>query len=469
MENEISLTFNSNDDFNIEYADVQRTKNIAFATEEYCETKCDYFTTCCANRDVCLKKLFEDILETLTPREEDVLKLSFGYDDNIKSLEEIAIKYEIPEDRVWQIQAKALRKMRHPSRSKKIKPFLFDIFSVQVENFYTGLTTQIFGIEEADLLEFKLGIDFDIVDKEKNSNKSPTQIKKELCSPIKDVKELQPFSTFLANRGITTLNQLLRSSEQQLSSIAFENSDTLLFDILKKTDDMGYRFKFYSFGTTIQEAFCEKIKEIISDTSIYCEQVLDLPLATTFKLLEYKISSVGDLVDRIVNLKSTHALKLEMQQEIDSFLITKNLVITFDDSTLFYLSKYNVDAFTVRLIDWMLQNGYSVNELLLDLKASNLRFLEAVKYICKKFPLFVEQIKHEFKIGLIDDLDFSIRTYNCLRRAGIHTIDDLLKLSDDDLGRVRNLGRGCIEEIYRTLSVYGLLGDSNLTNNEEAE
>ena len=66
-----------------------------------------------------------DVLKTLTPREAKVLSLRFGLDDgNPKTLEEVGKVFNVTRERIRQIEAKALRKLRHPSRSKKLKDFL---------------------------------------------------------------------------------------------------------------------------------------------------------------------------------------------------------------------------------------------------------------------------------------------------------------------------------------------------------
>ena len=66
-----------------------------------------------------------DVLNTLTPREEKVLRLRFGLDDgNQRTLEEVGREFKVTRERIHQIEAKALRKLRHPSRSKKLKDYL---------------------------------------------------------------------------------------------------------------------------------------------------------------------------------------------------------------------------------------------------------------------------------------------------------------------------------------------------------
>jgi len=72
-----------------------------------------------------LREQLIEVLDSLTPREQKVLKLRFGLDDGrARTLEEVGKEFEVTRERIRQIEAKALRKLRHPSRSKKLKDFL---------------------------------------------------------------------------------------------------------------------------------------------------------------------------------------------------------------------------------------------------------------------------------------------------------------------------------------------------------
>ena len=72
-----------------------------------------------------LKEQLNDVLSTLTDREAKVLKLRFGLEDGrSRTLEEVGKEFDVTRERIRQIEAKALRKLRHPSRSKKVKDFL---------------------------------------------------------------------------------------------------------------------------------------------------------------------------------------------------------------------------------------------------------------------------------------------------------------------------------------------------------
>ena len=72
-----------------------------------------------------LREQLDEVLETLTEREQKVIRLRFGMDDGrARTLEEVGKEFEVTRERIRQIEAKALRKLRHPSRSKKLKDYL---------------------------------------------------------------------------------------------------------------------------------------------------------------------------------------------------------------------------------------------------------------------------------------------------------------------------------------------------------
>ena len=65
----------------------------------------------------------------------------------------------------------------------------------------------------------------------------------------------------------------------------------------------------------------------------------------------------------------------------------------------------------------------------------------------------------------IEELDLSVRSFNCLKRAGINTVEDLISKSEDDMMKVRNLGRKSLEEVINKLAMMGLhLADEDNNN-----
>ncbi|MDE2349509.1 MAG: sigma-70 family RNA polymerase sigma factor, partial [Gammaproteobacteria bacterium] len=74
-----------------------------------------------------LRDVVKDILDSLTPREAKVLRMRFGIDMNTDhTLEEVGKQFDVTRERIRQIEAKALRKLRHPSRSEQLRSFLMD-------------------------------------------------------------------------------------------------------------------------------------------------------------------------------------------------------------------------------------------------------------------------------------------------------------------------------------------------------
>ena len=75
--------------------------------------------------NVNLQEHTESVLKTLTPREEQIIKMRFGIGDGSEhTLEEVGQRFAVTSERIRQIEAKALRKLRHPSRSRKLRAFL---------------------------------------------------------------------------------------------------------------------------------------------------------------------------------------------------------------------------------------------------------------------------------------------------------------------------------------------------------
>ena len=92
-----------------------------FIEDEVIENPVDYTTR------IVLREQLNEVLDTLTDREENVLRLRFGLDDGkMRTLEDVGKVFNVTRERIRQIEAKALRKLRHPSRSRQLKDFMED-------------------------------------------------------------------------------------------------------------------------------------------------------------------------------------------------------------------------------------------------------------------------------------------------------------------------------------------------------
>lgn len=125
---------NSSEVINKETIQLPKIEWDDYSSADYCTAKCVYFDKCAGNRERCVKKEVENLLETLTEREEMVLKLRWGfYKNKCFTLDEVAECLEVTCERARQIEAKALRKLRHPFRRN-----LFSITGIDIENLSLG-------------------------------------------------------------------------------------------------------------------------------------------------------------------------------------------------------------------------------------------------------------------------------------------------------------------------------------------
>jgi len=417
---------------------------------EYCGNNCAFYKGCYANSELCIKRVFEEILNTIAPREAYVVKKIYGYDGYVCSKQELATDLEIDCERIEQIEAKALRKLRHPSRSKKLKKYFFDIYCTG-ENFYSRLLTGIFGeADDETKAEIKLGIDFSIVYKEKCLLKSPADVKKELNKRIDEIQEFFPYAEEIRNLNILTFDHLIHTPQSRLLSFVFGDNDAEFLQFARQIESMGYRFKDRDFN--LENALAEKVAQIIKDGSLFDETIEDLSIKTTIKLLKYDICTYEDLLRRISFVLTCDEFTQEETDAIQKTLLSKGFVYKSDNSESIYLTNKFIEDFCVSFVQWMIEHKQSIFRLTENLKVKNLNMLQAIYYIKSIYQDF-EFPTRIFSIdSTIEELELSVRSYNCLKRAEINTVEQLLELTDDDLMKVRNLGQKGVNEIKEILS-----------------
>ncbi len=433
-----------------------------FYSAEYCINHCAFHKTCYANHSICIKQIINEILKTLSPREMNVIKLACGYNGVKMTSEDIAAKYSRTPERIEQIKAKAFRKLRHPSRSKKLKPFIYDVFTVSENDFYASLLSGIFGINPSELPDVRLGIDFDVIHSGEMSQKSPSEIKTELECPIEKIEVLNPYLDKVSILNITSLNHLLHTSRVDLLLKAFNLDDVSFFDMVNCVNKKGYRFKDAFLNSVIEDLFTEKLIPLVIDESVLSQSLLDLPLNIVLKLMDLNIGTIEDLINQIQGLKASKKISNDEIVRIEQFLKDKKVIFEISDTSVEYLSKEKTEIFIKQLIDWMIRNRHSIFTLIERLKPNDCAPLENLEYIFKQYPEFFESILVNVKRDIdyeatIEELDLSVRAFNCLKCAGVDTVADLVELSEDDLrARNRNIGYKVIKEIQDTLLRHGV-------------
>jgi DNA-directed RNA polymerase specialized sigma subunit len=116
-----------------------------FSSADYCTVTCEFNNTCNGERETCLKKAFANLLDTLSEKEQAVLKLRFGFCGNKPlTCAEIANHLAIKAEEVRRVCGIAIRKLRHPSRRKVILNRKSDYLSAKADS-YKNLIAEVFG------------------------------------------------------------------------------------------------------------------------------------------------------------------------------------------------------------------------------------------------------------------------------------------------------------------------------------
>ena len=189
--------------------------------EDFCVTKCVYFDKCSGKREHCVKKAFDDIMKTLTPREEMVLKLRWGFYKNKRfTLEDVAQCLNVTRERVRQIEAKAFRKLRHPSRVVRLTNGVA-ITAESSSEFYEKLVAGILA-------------------KKENIDTSATKI--EICetTAIEGIGLSVRAYYYLKRAQFSTVSDLLAKKVIDILRIKHLGPKTTL-EILSKLDELGFR------------------------------------------------------------------------------------------------------------------------------------------------------------------------------------------------------------------------------------
>lgn len=513
-----------------------------------------------------LRERLDDVLKTLTPREEGVVRMRFGLDDGRpKTMEEVGMEFNITRERVRQIEAKALRKLRHPYRSRCLKDYLDD------EPRFYGIRGRITSdisytqsrfindiirrfnlrgfhiIEEAPLkagtirilrlkgyqvleqlsdltfedLEFLnvamridliLGLARNMMRLKDCSREEYPKINTYLQEKIKCVEcgndiivtnwsqvsgrctncqerknrmcqkkdILASVSSFNVDTGfiftnvnivICLVSQLPFYSELTIESAELITVDERCFPLYFVAEGDGLdKVSLSSItGKDIAFSLCEEIHTRLSQIKLCLS---DKQTGYTYTYL-FKVDTHEDfysnvyytakLFDYEEEYNMTECQKCEMSRMILEQIAKMNgIAIPSLDCELD--GECMGSKFSCELVENYLANA--LNEKMRQGEEITLAGLYSIPYenVIKIKDKQQEecdyekdnQSYHHLMMLTLEELDLSIRTYNCLKRAGINTVSDLVSKTFDDMVKVRNLGRRSFDEVILKLKSLGL-------------
>ena len=165
------------------------------------------------------------------------------------------------------------------------------------------------------------------------------------------------------------------------------------------------------------------------------------------------------MLARIFFVKASKNISEEEKQLIDEYLASKKLLCYFDENHTkkVYISSALFNDFIDNLITWLKGNCISVSSLMNDLsKSQGVSVVSLYEMINANFGDFkfsgFENPKNALLItSYIEELNLSVRAFNCLKRAGINTLQDLISLSKEDLTKIKKISPKALDEIIEKL------------------
>lgn len=334
---------------------LSETKESPFGKTRYCKEHCEFYSKCMGNCETCVKDTFKKAFETLMPREEKIICLSFGIERKQHSLEEIAkeifpILYDSDRtyymQRVRQLQSKALRKLRHPRCAKTLHKGSMGVvlFASPEETSYSKLWSAIFG----------------------ESNRAALY---------------EEFTVLAANeKAREEAKKLLEKEKAEWQEKKQESQARITISTTVTNCYFGNKFE----GGTLE-------------AEITVEKLIQLDGVSLFKECGYNKTTFEEIV-----------------------LVLGSHDLYFCDCNENYRSNLS-------------------------------------SYMQKIYNDCADKVSLKTLEMTIEELDFSVRTYNCLKRAGIYTVRDLTERTYEQMVKVRNLGEKSLEEeVIQKLASLGL-------------
>ena len=201
----------------------------------YCVSKCKYYSECQGNINVCIVRLFQQVLSTLTAREMDILRWRYGFVDGKNCPRtKIAEKYSLSVERIKEIELYALKKLRHPKRGRILRQAT-KLLSLNTTTPYARLYKAVFGTNEIDDENYDFTIPLLPVSAKTSSTICLDEIEISNCDfSVRTIG-------CLSHNGIKTLGELLQLDFTSLQKIRNLGKKSII-EIYLTLDAMGTRF-----------------------------------------------------------------------------------------------------------------------------------------------------------------------------------------------------------------------------------
>lgn len=371
--------------------------------------------------------IIDEVLGTLTEREEEFIRLYFKEG---LSRKEIAQKFDCSSSNVSLILNKALRKLRHPCRSKKLRAGYHSL-------------------EEIDeYAEKKL---YDLNQREEKLNEREVRFREKLQKREEQIKERErifreeilPFSQDERENKIREYESILSQTIEQVDSIAKIHKD--LYDRLKD---------YHTAMAAVADAFStiKQARESMNNSM----SMIGILTISEMQLVESANSKLESMD------QSDHQFENSIAKAQDAISkVNKNL---YDQLTVYQtcitgiIDTFETIAKEKDFMDTFMEQIKSLirNELLL-IKATNSK-LEPLNHSVEVFKTLNQETFDTLYYGdiTVEELDLSVRSFNCLKRARINTVEDLMNKDVEEMLKVRNLGRKSFDEVAEKIHSMGL-------------
>lgn len=279
----------------------------------------------------CIECQLDDVLQTLTPKEQCILRFRFGFDDGIvKTLEEVGEIFRVTRERIRQVEAKGLKKLRHPSRSKKIRDFVdewdgyngYDVYNNEYSNEPIIVPKPQIG---------RIITEKEIEEKKRLQNTESNRTSRFLldwCERMRKILNRNPLivqeESILLNKSIEQENCIIKGTKKTNGTVA-ENRQTKDFELTEKVK------KIFPTLTPMEQYVAKARFELYGESH---KEVKEIAEETKHPL--WKIRSVEAMILRKIRLAELNEEVLEKTKlAIDDFTPIEGLRLSARSTDFF--------------------------------------------------------------------------------------------------------------------------------------